>query len=107
MHRIAILALVVACHAKSDGASCGAAAGNFLVLAKADLALAKPTGETSRDVLDQLPAMRDALAAACTDGDWPAAVRDCLATATDHERFQTCEQALTPAQRKSLAGSGR
>jgi hypothetical protein len=107
VHRALILGLLVACHGKADShASCGTVAGNFLTLAKAELARVQSDEATQRADNDQLPAMRDSLAAACTDGAWSGEVRDCLAGATDHTAFEACEHALTTEQRTAL-GSGK
>ena len=98
-----ILALLVACRGKANsGAPCSAVATQFFALARTDLDTAKVAPETRRQVLDQLPAMRDALSQACTDGAWSAQVRDCIVNARDHAAFQACEQQLTDDQRKAL-----
>ncbi|MBC7974808.1 MAG: hypothetical protein H7138_07450 [Myxococcales bacterium] len=76
-------------------------------IAKQDLTAAKPSEATSRAVLHQLPAMRDALAHACTEGKWSAATRACLVRANDHQAFETCEQQLTDEQRRALDSATR
>lgn len=81
---------------------CSAGAAKFLEIAKRDLEAAHVDEATSRAVKDQLPAMRDALAAVCTEGKWSAATRRCLVHANDHTDFETCEQQLTDAQRSDL-----
>ena len=87
----------------SDAAPpCGAAAAKFVEIAKHDLTTARVDEATSRAVNDQLPAMRDALAHACTEGKWSAATRACLVHANDHADFETCEQQLTDEQRRDL-----
>jgi len=73
-----------------------------VVLAQADLETAKLDDETHRLVIDQLPAMRDALVHACTDSQWDPAVRTCMVDATDHASFEDCERALSPTQRNTL-----
>jgi hypothetical protein len=122
MRRLVVLVLfAAACRAKSDAAPCGTVAGQFFQLANRDLGSASidsapPFGgpaspgkaglaiddKTRRAVSDQLPAMRDQLALACTEGAWSGAVRTCMANAQDHAAFQACEQQLTDDQRKAL-----
>jgi hypothetical protein len=107
MHRVVVLVLfAAACRAKSDAAPCGTVAGQFFQLASRDLGSASTDGKiddkTRRAVSDQLPALRDQLALACTEGKWAAAARTCLANAQDHAAFQACEQQLTDDQRKAL-----
>jgi hypothetical protein len=74
----------------------------MLVLAQRDLETARLDDDTRRLVLDQLPAMRDALVNACIDTGWDPAVRTCMVDATDHASFEQCERALTKAQRDAL-----
>lgn len=103
MLRTAIFALLVACRGGGDAAPpCSAVATKFLEIAKYDLANAKVNEATARAVTDQLPAMRDALSLACTEGTWSAATRTCLVHANDHAGFETCEQQLTDEQRRDL-----
>lgn len=106
MFRIAI-ALVLAAGCKRDpnaAPPCGAVGAKLLVIARAELDGAKGRDEaTRRAVLDQLPAMRDALVYACTDTGWSEAVRRCLVDAVDHVAFEACQQQLTDAQRQDLA----
>lgn len=98
-----MLALIAAaCRGKADAPPCGTVAGQFFRLANEDLAKATVDDQARRAVIEQLPAMRDALAIACSDGAWSAAVRTCMAAATDHAAFQACEQQLTDDQRKAL-----
>ncbi|TMQ06482.1 MAG: hypothetical protein E6J90_18135 [Deltaproteobacteria bacterium] len=99
--------LACACRGGADEAAppCSAVAASFLRLAQSDLDRARPDEATARAVADQLPAMRDALAQACSDGRWTAAVRICLTHATDHAGFVACEQQLTDEQRKGLDGA--
>jgi hypothetical protein len=85
-----------------DGPPCSAVAAKFLDLARYDLASAKVDDATSHAVADQLPAMRDSLAQACSEGRWSAQVRSCLAHANDHVAFETCERELTDEQRRDL-----
>jgi hypothetical protein len=81
---------------------CGAVAARFLDIARHELASAKVDEATSRAVSDQLPAMRDALAGACSDGKWGEALRKCLVHASDRGGFETCEQQLSDEQRRDL-----
>lgn len=105
MRRVALLLVLAACRAKAgDGAPCSTVAGRFFTLARADLEHAQVEPRLRRDVLDQLPAMRDALAQVCTDGTWSAAVRDCMVKAEDHVALEACERQLTDAQRAALDG---
>jgi hypothetical protein len=94
----------VACRGSATDAAppCSAAAARFVEIAKHDLTSARVDESTSRAVSDQLPAMRDALAHACTEGKWSAATRACLVHANDHEDFESCEQQLTDEQRRDL-----
>lgn len=94
----------VACKTKSDAPPCGTVAGQFYRLASDELGSAARAidDQTRRAVADQLPALRDSLAIACSDGKWSAAVRGCMVTAANHAAFQACEQQLTDDQRKAL-----
>ena len=85
-----------------DGPPCSAVAAKFLDVARYDLSNAKLDEATAHAVADQLPAMRDSLAQACSDGRWSAQVRRCLAQANDHVAFEACEQQLTDEQRRAL-----
>ena len=108
MRRVVMLLIVAAaCHAKSDGPSCGAVAGRFFTIARADLGNATVEPETRRAVSDQLPAMRDSLASACSDGAWSSAVRTCMVNASDHAALQACEQTLSDDQRRGLDRAAR
>jgi len=102
--RAAICLLLVACHGSAGDAAppCGAVAAKFLEIARFDLAHVQVDEPTARAVTDQLPAMRDALSQACTDGKWAATTRNCLVHASDHVGFEACEQALTDEQRRDL-----
>jgi hypothetical protein len=106
MRRILLVAVVAvvatACHAKSDAPPCGTVAGQFFKLASDDLGSASVDDSSRRAVADQLPAMRDSLAIACSDGAWSPAVRTCMVSAPDHAAFQACEHQLTDDQRKAL-----
>jgi hypothetical protein len=106
---IAWLAASAGCRGRAADAAppCSAVAARFLDLARSDLDRARADEATARAVADQLPAMRDALAQACSDGTWSAAVRMCLAHAGDHVGFVACEQQLTDEQRRSLDGASR
>lgn len=86
---------------------CSAVAARFMDLARSDLDKARPDEATARAVTDQLPAMRDALAQACSDGRWAAQVRSCLAHAGDRVGFVACEQQLTDEQRRDLDRADR
>ncbi|MDQ3369537.1 MAG: hypothetical protein M3680_29260 [Myxococcota bacterium] len=83
---------------------CGAIGAKLLVIARADLDAAgtKYGDETRRGVLDQLPAMRDALVHACQETRWADEVRRCLIDAPDHVAFEGCQRQLTDAQRQAL-----
>ncbi|MEO6777664.1 MAG: hypothetical protein ABI467_32360 [Kofleriaceae bacterium] len=106
MRRILVLAAglaaVAACRTKPEAPPCGTVAGQFFRLASEDLGSASVDDRTRRAVADQLPAMRDSLAIACSDGAWSAAVRTCMVNAPNHAAFQTCEQQLTPDQHVAL-----
>ncbi|HET9992339.1 MAG TPA: hypothetical protein VFQ65_27595 [Kofleriaceae bacterium] len=103
MRRILVLVVVAAaCRAKAEAPPCGTVAGQFFRLANEDLGSASVDDQTRRAVADQLPAMRDSLAIACSDGAWSAAVRTCMVAAPNHAAFQACEQQLTNDQRKAL-----
>jgi hypothetical protein len=94
----------VACRGRATDAAppCSAAAAKFVEIAKQHLTAARVDEATSRAVSDQLPAMRDALVHACTEGKWNAAIRACLVHANDHGDFEICEQQLTDEQRRDL-----
>ncbi len=105
---LAALAIAAGCRGKaSDGAPCPGVGNRLFAIAQEDLATAKVDPEIRRHVLDQLPAMRDALAQACTDGAWSAAVRNCLVDARDHAAFEACERQLTDDQRRALDAAAR
>jgi hypothetical protein len=93
-----------ACRGRAGDAAppCSAVAARFLEIAKHELASAQVDEATSRAVGDQLPAMRDALAGACSDGTWGEAIRKCLVQASDHAGFERCEQQLSDEQRRDL-----
>ena len=106
MFRIAIaLVLVAGCKRDPNAAPpCGAVGAKLLVIARAELdATPQRDAATRRAVLDQLPAMRDAIVHACTDTAWSEPVRRCLVDAVDHVAFEACQQQLTDAQRQDLA----
>lgn len=107
MRRVVILLIVAAaCRAKADGPPCGAVAGRFFTIARADLGNATIEPVTRRAVSDQLPAMRDSLASACSDGAWSTAVRTCMVNASDHVALQA-EQTLSDDQRRGLDRAAR
>ena len=93
--------------ARDAAPPCSTVAARFLDLARYDLGQAKVNDAMRRAVADQLPAMRDSLAAACTDGGWSAAVRACLVAARDHVGFEACEHQLTDEQRRDLDRANR
>lgn len=101
MHRW-LFVLLVGCRSGGDSTPCGAVAAKFLEIANHDLVTAKVDDATLHDVNDQLPAMRDALAEACTDGKWSEPVKKCLVQANDHVAFTACEAQLTDEQRTKL-----
>jgi hypothetical protein len=110
---LAWLAACAGCRGGPDDTAppCSAVAARFLDLARKDLERAHPDEATARSVADQLPAMRDALAQACSDGRWSAAIRTCLTDARDHVELAACERQLSDDQRRDLdranrAGSG-
>ncbi len=106
--RLVLLVLLAGCRAKAgDGAPCSTVAGRFYTLARTDLDRAQVEPGLRRDVLDQLPAMRDALGQICVEGTWSAAVRDCMVKAEDHVALEACERQLTDAQRAALDGATR
>ena len=106
---VLVIALAVAgCKPATDGAPCSAVAGQFFKVGTAALDGANEIDATTRRrVHDQLPAMRDALDTACTEGKWSRVVRDCIAKANDHQTIAKCEEQLTPAQRLTLEKSSR
>ncbi len=99
----------VACRGGSGdrAPACGAVAARFVDIARHEVANAKLDDATARAVTDQLPAMRDSLVQACSDGRWGAGVRQCLVQASDHAGFETCEQQLTDEQRRDLERATR
>jgi len=108
MARLALAAIVAlaaagACRRDPDAAPpCGAVAAKLMHLAGEDLGRSGVDDAARRAVLAQLPAMRDSLAAACTETQWSERVRRCLHAAGDHVAFETCQQELTEAQRRAL-----
>ena len=100
--------LIAACTRSGDGAPpCASVGSRFFQLARDELAAASVDDQTRRAVADQLPAMRDALAQACTDSAWPAAVRSCLTDAEDRASFERCEDSLDQAARTALDRAAR
>lgn len=93
---------LAACGNPQGAPPCEAVGAKFVALAKRDLDGAKLDDDTRRLVLDQIPAMRDSLVNACKDAKWTPQVRSCLHDATDHASFETCQRALTAAQRDRL-----
>jgi hypothetical protein len=104
--RAALLVIVLATgacgHAGDPAPACTAVAGRMFQIARDALGSATVDDATRRQVSDQLPAMRDALAEVCAHDNWAPSVRACLASAADHAAFEACEQALTDAQRAGL-----
>jgi small lipoprotein (TIGR04454 family) len=90
-----------------DEAPCGTVAGRLFTIARDELGKATADAATRRSVADQLPAMRDALTKACTDGKWSREARNCMANAPDHAAFQGCQQQLTDDQRRKLDEAAR
>jgi len=86
---------------------CGAVAARFMFLAEQDLEQTSVDEATRRAVRAQLPAMRDSLAAACSDTQWSDGVRRCLHAAADHAAFEACQRDLTEAQRRALDVAAR
>ncbi len=108
MIQLVLVASLGACRGGgSDVPACGAVGAKFLALAKDDLSTSKVDEAMRRAVTDQLPAMRDSLALACTEGKWTAAVRTCLVDARSHAEFEACELQLTEGQRQSLDRAAR
>jgi hypothetical protein len=105
--RIALtVVLAASCGGKPAAPPCGTVAGQFYTIATRELgAVTDPA--TRRAVVDQLPAMRDALATACSEGAWSAAVRTCMVAAQDHAALQACERDLTDDQRSALDRAAR
>jgi hypothetical protein len=100
--RLLLIIALTACGNAKAPPPCAAVGAKFLVLAQRDLDSAKLDDNTRRLVVDQLPAMRDALVNACTDSAWEPSVRTCMVDATDHASFQQCEGALSTTQRDAL-----
>jgi hypothetical protein len=106
---VVVVALLTAgCGSKKDDATCGAVGTRMFALVREDLAKATVEPATRRAVADQLPAMRDSLTHACTDGKWSTQVRNCMVSAGDHVALQACQEHLTAEQRRALdrAGAG-
>jgi hypothetical protein len=93
---------LAACGNAKGPPPCGAVGAKLVYLAQRDLESATLDDQTRRLVLDQLPAMRDALVNACTDTKWDPMVRTCMVDATDHATFEQCEGALSSTQREAL-----
>jgi hypothetical protein len=100
-----LVASLMACRGNARDAAppCSAVAAKFLGIARHDLDTSGVDEATARAVADQLPAMRDALGQACSDGKWSPQVRACLVAANDHVGFEQCEQQLTDEQRRDLS----
>jgi hypothetical protein len=107
--RRALFLILAACRGAAGDAAppCGAVAAKFVEIARYELSAAKVDEATTRAVADQLPAMRDSLVHACTDGNWTAETRKCLIRANDHVGFEACEQQLSDAQRRDLDRAAR
>lgn len=100
---LSLAAAAGACRSRTpDDAPCAVVAGRLFTLAQAELARASVEPAVRRAVADQLPAMRDAMAHACSEGDWSAEVRRCMANAPDHLTLQACQEQLTDAQRHEI-----
>lgn len=103
MRRLLVVVLIAGgCRSKSDDATCSAVASRLFTIAREQLEIAKVDPVTRRAVADQLPAMRDSLTQACSDGKWSTQVRNCMVSAGDHVALQTCQQHLTDEQRRAL-----
>jgi hypothetical protein len=99
----AVGAVLWGCHGEGPrSAPCATVAARFLTIAEDQLAAATVDEPARRRTAAQLPPLRDALAAACEAGGWPAAVRDCLANATERAALAACTRQLTPAQAGGL-----
>ena len=107
MRIVIVLALATACGSKSDAPPCGTVAGQFFTIANEELTKATVDPASRRAVVEELPAMRDALAIACHDGAWSAAVRTCMVAAQDHAALAACEHQLTDDQRRALDRAAR
>lgn len=94
--------MLVACGNNKAAPPCEGVGAKLVALAKADLAQAHLDDESHRLVIDQIPAMRDSLVNACKESEWAPAVRACMVDSIDHDSFELCEVALTPAQRNAL-----
>jgi hypothetical protein len=109
-HRLVlvVLAVIAACgRAASEDPPCAAVATHLFALAQEELGKTTVDPATRRAVSDQLPAIRDALTLACTEGGWAAAVRRCMVTARTHGAFAACQAALTDEQRRALDETSR
>ena len=103
-----VVLVVLACRREPEAPPpCGTVAGQFYTLATEQLEAATVEPATRRAVVEQLPAMRDTLAVACTNGAWSAAARTCMVAARDHAAFQACEHHLTDDQRAALDRAAR
>jgi hypothetical protein len=108
MRWIVLVVLVGSCRSRSaDGAPCGSVAGHFFTLASDQLAKSDVEPAVRQAVAEQLPAMRDSLDRACSDGAWSAQVRDCMIRAADHTGLEACERQLTDDQRRTLDRAAR
>lgn len=115
VHRSLVIALslglaLAACKRDPNAAPpCGAVGTQFFQIARAQVQAVRGenAAELRRSVLDQLPAMRDALVHACTDSAWSDAVRRCMVGAADHVSFTACQAQLTEEQRRALDASSR
>jgi len=99
---LALAAAATGCRKPSDAPSCAAIANQFMAIARTDMSSSGLDEAVRRGVDAQLPAMRDALLSACSDGHWSEAVRRCLAVAASHVEFEACEAQLDDAQRRAL-----
>ena len=97
-----VAALGVGCK-HHRGATCDAAGGRFLELARADLAASQNLDPANRRALTGLLApMRDAMVRACREDGWSVEARACMVTATDKTQFSACDAKLTEPQRELL-----
>ena len=105
--RFALVVFVLACRRAPEPPPCATVALQFYTLASEQLEAATVEPATRRAVVEQLPAMRDTLALACTNGAWSVVARTCMVAAQDHAAFQACEHHLTDDQRAALDRAAR
>jgi hypothetical protein len=95
------LVLVAACKpAPAPGVPCDTVATRFVHVAERQLGAGSDAVRSAARA--QFPALHDHLAAACTDGKWSAAVRDCMVRADDQTAQLECERQMSDEQRAAL-----